>query len=90
MGSLLQNLDTFISTFKNELFDSDMGETSSKKCIVCSWVCLLTGFLKVFQQKFSLVSMLVRIFNSHVLVQSWFFGEDSYLTRREQKIGFET
>ena len=52
MGSLLENFDNFISTFENQLFYPCIAQRSSKVCIVCSFVCMLTAFLKIYTLDF--------------------------------------
>ena len=53
MGSFLQNFENSISTFGNQLFGQIKGQRSSKVCIVCLYVCLLTNFCKIYTLDFS-------------------------------------
>ena len=53
MGSLLQNFNNLISTFENQLFDPYTAQRSFKVCIVCSCVCIVANFLKIYTLDFS-------------------------------------
>ena len=65
-----------------------MAQGSSKECIVCPYVCLLTTFLKISTLDVSIFfSMWLRIFNVKKLMEFNFIGRFTFL-HKGPKLGF--
>ena len=53
MRPVLKKFDNYVSVFINQLFHPCTAQRPSKVCIVCSYVCMLTAFLKIYTLDFS-------------------------------------